>query len=155
HRSSSFPGWRARMLPRIAALLLACLPLPAAAASKVDVEAQFQKWVQDDLWPEARKTGISEKTFKAAFANVTLDWDLPDLAPPGFPPQKERKQSQAEFSSPAPYFNEERLQRLAATGRAFASQYGSTLKRIERTYGVPGPIVLAIWGRETGFGAAK
>ena len=87
-------------------LLLALLPLPALAASKADVEAQFQVWIQKDLWPEARKAGISEKTFKAAFAGVTLNWDLPDLVPPGFPKPKEQKQTQAEFSSPAPYFNE-------------------------------------------------
>jgi len=107
------------------------LPLPALAASKADVEAQFQTWVQKDLWPEAKKDGVSEKTFQAALSGVTLNWDLPDLAPPGFPKAKEQKQTQAEFSSPAPYFNEARLQKLAATGRSFASQYGPTLKRIE------------------------
>ncbi len=107
------------------------------------------------LRPEAEKNGISARTFQAAFAGVELNWDLPDLAPPGFPPPKEQKQTQAEFSSPGPYFNEDRLKRLAATGRGFATQYASTLKRIEKTYGVPGSIVLAIWGRETGFGAAK
>ena len=135
--------------------LLALLPLPALAASKADVEAQFQVWIQKDLWPEAQKAGISAKTFQAAFAGVTLNWDLPDLEPPGFPKPKEQKQSQAEFSSPAPYFNEARLQKLAATGRSLASQYGPVLRKIEKTYGVPGPILLAIWGRETGFGAAK
>ena len=86
---------------------------------------------------------------------MTLNWDLPDLVPPGFPKPTEQKQTQAEFSSPAPYFNEARLQKLAATGRSLASQYGPVLRRIEKTYGVPGPILLAIWGRETGFGAAK
>jgi lytic murein transglycosylase len=30
-----------------------------------------------------------------------------------------------------------------------------TLAAIEKKYGVPGPVVLAIWGRETGYGAAK
>jgi lytic murein transglycosylase len=137
----------------LAAMLLAQPTL--AAPSKAAVETQFESWVQTDLWPEAKKDGISENTFKAAFAGVQLDWTLDDLAPPGFPPAKEQKQTQAEFSSPAPYFNEGRLQRLAMTGRGFASQYASTLKRIEKTYGVPGSIVLAIWGRETGFGAAK
>ncbi|MEZ2130125.1 MULTISPECIES: lytic murein transglycosylase [unclassified Sinorhizobium] len=155
NKSSLFPRWGGRILLPVAALLFAFLPLPAAGASKADVEAQFKKWVQDELWPEARQSGISVATFKTAFAGVTLNWDLPDLAPPGFPAPKERKQSQAEFSSPSPYFNEQRLQTLATTGRAFASQYASTLKRIEKTYGVPGPIVLAIWGRETGFGVAK
>lgn len=140
----------------LTAMLAAWFHLPASAApSKAAVEAQFEKWVQTELRPEAEKNGISAKTFQAAFAGIELNWDLPDLAPPGFPPPKERKQTQAEFSSPAPYFNEERLSKLAMTGRGFASQYASTLKRIEKTYGVPGSIVLAIWGRETGFGAAK
>jgi lytic murein transglycosylase len=138
------------------AALLALSALPShAAPSKADIETQFEKWVQADLWPDAKKNGISEKTFRAAFAGVELDWSLSDLAPPGFPPPKEQKQTQAEFSSPGPYFNEDRLKRLAMTGRGFASQYASTLNRIEKTYGVPGSIVLAIWGRETGFGAAK
>ncbi|TCL71904.1 lytic murein transglycosylase [Rhizobium sp. BK251] len=140
----------------LGAALTILLHGPASAApSKADVEAQFESWVQNDLWPEARKNGISEKTFRAAFAGIELNWDLPDLAPPGFPPPKERKQSQAEFSSPGSYFTEARLQKLAITGRAMASQHASTLRRIEKTYGVPGPIVLAVWGRETGFGAAK
>ena len=140
----------------LTAALAVSFHLPAQAApSKAAVEAQFEKWVQNDLRPEAEKNGISAKTFQAAFAGIELNWDLPDLAPPGFPPPKERKQTQAEFSSPAPYFNEDRLKKLAMTGRGFASQYASTLKRIEKTYGVPGSIVLAIWGRETGFGAAK
>jgi len=146
----------ARHMQRLLSLLcILLLTLPALAASKTDVEAQFQAWIQKDLQPEARKDGISEKTFQAAFAGVTLNWDLPDLVPPGFPKPKEQKQTQAEFSSPAPYFNEARLQKLAATGRSLASQYGPVLRRIEQTYGVPGPILLAIWGRETGFGAAK
>jgi lytic murein transglycosylase len=148
-------GGESRHIPRLAVLLLTLLPFPALAVSKADVEAQFDTWVKNDLWPEARKDGVSEKTLQAAFAGVTLEWDLPDLAPPGFPPPKQQAQSQAEFSSPAPYFNEARLQKLAVTGRGFASQYAAALKRIEKTYGVPSPILLAVWGRETGFGAAK
>jgi len=135
--------------------LLATSHAAHAAPSKAEVESQFERWVQADLWPEAQKSGISEKTFKAAFAGVTLDWSLNDLAPPGFPPPKEVKQTQAEFSSPAPYFNDDRLKRLAVTGRSFQTQYASTLKKIEKTYGVPGSIVLAIWGRETGFGPPR
>ncbi|MDQ0562908.1 lytic murein transglycosylase [Rhizobium mesoamericanum] len=139
----------------VTAALLALSCKPVLCASKADVEAQFENWVQNDLWPEAQRNGISERAFRASFAGVELNWSLTDLAPPGFPPPKEQKQTQAEFSSPAPYFNEDRLKRLAATGRDFASQYASVLKKIERTYGVPGSIVLAVWGRETGFGAAK
>ena len=31
-------------------------------------------------------------------------------------------------------------------------QYGSVLARIEDTYGVPGEVLVAIWGLETDFG---
>ncbi|WP_454853149.1 lytic murein transglycosylase [Rhizobium binxianense] len=146
----------ARLIAAFLSAIVGLLPLPSfAAPSKADVEAQFQAWVRKDLWPEAKTNGISEGTFQSAFSDVTLNWDLPDLAPPGFPPPKEQAQTQAEFSSPGPYFNETRLTKLAATGRGLASRYQQTLKQVEAAYGVPGPIVLAIWGRETGFGAAK
>jgi lytic murein transglycosylase len=143
----------------IAALLFvlatALLPLPAAAQSKPDVEKQFQQWIAADLKPVATKAGISEKTFSAAFSGITLNWTLPDLVPPGAKPPKEQDQSQAEFSSPGAYFAEKRLQTLTATGRGLASTYASTLRQIEAVYGVPGEIVVAIWGRESGFGKAK
>ena len=133
----------------------AFLAVPANAASKAEVERQFQSWIVNDLWPAAAKTGVSEKTFKAAMDSVTLNWGLPDLMPPGSTPKSERKQSQAEFSSPGAYFSEKRLRGLAATGRSLATTHGATLRRIEQRYGVPAAIVVAIWGRESGFGRAK
>ncbi|OLP53506.1 hypothetical protein BJF92_01590 [Rhizobium rhizosphaerae] len=139
---------------RLVLILLALLPLPAFAASKAEVEAQFRQWLASDFWPQAKAGGISRAHFDAAFAEVKLNWNLPDLVLPGQPP-KEEKQDQAEFASPGAYFSEKRLADLAATGRTLASVHAATLKRIEKTYGVPGPIVLAIWGRETGYGRAK
>ncbi|WP_246453964.1 lytic murein transglycosylase [Rhizobium soli] len=125
------------------------------AQNKPDVEKQFQRWIASDLGPEARKTGISERTMKTAFSGISLNWSLPDLVPPGSKPPKSQDQSQAEFSSPGAYFSEKRLQGLAATGRGLASTHAATLKRIEAAYGVPGEIVVAIWGRESGFGKAR
>jgi lytic murein transglycosylase len=142
----------------IALLLLVTttlFPLPSLAQSRADVERQFQRWIASDLGPEARKAGVSENTLNAAFQGVSLNWELPDLVPPGTKPPKKRDQSQAEFSSPGAYFSEKRLQGLAATGRSLAATHASTLKKIEATYGVPGEIVVAIWGRESGFGRAK
>ena len=34
-------------------------------------------------------------------------------------------------------------------------QYAGLLARIEQQYGVPGPILIAIWGLESDFGAAR
>lgn len=135
--------------------LLFALTAPAAALDKAAVEAQFRQWIDRDLWPQAQAAGISEKAFRSAFSGVKLYFDLPDLVPPGAPPPKAQSQSQAEFSSPAPYFNEKRLQDLAATGRSLARTHAATLRRVEATYGVPGEILVAIWGRESGYGRAK
>ena len=148
-------GTLRRTLTAAFAALLLLSSSPVLAASKADTEAQFRQWLQADLWPEAEKSGISQKSFTAAFADVKLNWDLPDLVPPGTKPPGERKQSQAEFSSPGAYFSEKRLQGLAATGRSLAKSHAATLRRIEKAYGVPGSIIVAIWGRESGFGRAK
>ncbi|MCM2473555.1 lytic murein transglycosylase [Rhizobium sp. CG5] len=139
----------------VLSLLLAIPSAPVQAASKAEVEEQFQSWLKADLWPQAEKSGVSRKVFDAATADLKLDWDLPDLVPPGSAPPKDRSQSQAEFSSPGAYFSEKRLQGLAGTGRSLAAKHAGTLRRIEATYGVPGSVIVAIWGRESGFGQAK
>jgi len=137
------------------ALIALGLALPAHAASKAEVEKMFRAWIDRDLWPSARKEGVSERTFRAAMQGATLNWDLPDLVPPGSRSKKEQAQSQAEFSSPGAYFSEKRLQSLAGRGGSLARTHAATLRRIEKRFGVPGEVVLAVWGRESGFGSAK
>jgi|GEM_PF-4061662 len=138
------------------AFTMTAFAVPASqAATKAGVEAQFRQWLEADLWPEARQAGVTKPVFDRTFSGVSLDWDLPDLAPPGFPKPKQRAQSQAEFRSPGAYFNEKRLQGLTASGRSLMQKHAGLLRKIEDRYGVPGSIVVAIWGRESGFGRAK
>jgi len=146
-----------RLSGLMAAILIAVFALATSthAASRADVEKQFRAWIENDIWPAAKAEGISKKSFDRAFAGVALNWKLPDLVPPGEKPKKKKKQSQAEFSSPGPYFDEKRLSQLANNGRVYAGAHARLLKNIEKKYGVPGEIVLAIWGRETGYGKAK
>ena len=40
-----------------------------------------------------------------------------------------------------------------ARGSNMLKQYGSALSRIEQQYGVPGEVLVAIWGLETDYGA--
>ena len=40
-----------------------------------------------------------------------------------------------------------------ARGKAMLRRYAEPLAKIERRFGVPGPVLVAIWGLETGFGA--
>ncbi|MGH6763236.1 MAG: lytic murein transglycosylase [Phyllobacterium sp.] len=141
---------------RFAAVLLASIwAVPALPASRAETEAQFQKWLANDLWAEASARGISRSTFDQAFNGVRLNWELPDLVPPGTKPKTPKKQVQAEFGSPGSYFSSKTISALTSGGRARAGQYASTLKAIEKQYGVPGQVLLAIWGRESGFGGVK
>lgn len=40
-------------------------------------------------------------------------------------------------------------------GQALIKQYAATFAQIEETYGVPAPVIVAIWGLETDFGAVN
>jgi lytic murein transglycosylase len=119
------------------------------------VEDTFRTWVNTDLRNMATANGISDKTFEAAMAGLKPNLDLPDLVLPGKKPKVATKQHQAEFSSPAGYFAEKTITPLVSGGKSRAGQYAKTLKAVEKKYGVPAGIILAIWGRESGFGKAQ
>ena len=98
---------------------------------------------------------MSSRTFKAALGKVTLNWKLPDLVPPGTKVKTPKRQLQSEFGSPGRYFSQKTIGNLVAGGRSRAGKWAKTLAAAEKRYGVPGRIVLAIWGRESGFGRVK
>lgn len=138
------------------ALLVACLLTVEALAQPANaaaIEAQFRAWLRSDLWPAAQARGVSTATFNAALGGVRLNWKLPGLVPPGAEMPKE--QHQAEFRSPAGYFSEKTLNAIIAGGRARLAEHRALLARLEQQTGVPGRIVIAIWGRESGFGRAN
>lgn len=138
-------------------LLLYPLSLTAAKAqtSKLNVEAQYHIWLEQELWPQARQQGISKAVFDAAMKNARINWDLPDLVLPGAPRNGTQKQTQAEFGVPAQYFTPNSLDYQTKVGRDRLKRYQQTLDGISNAYGVPASIVVAIWGRESAFGNAK
>jgi lytic murein transglycosylase len=136
----------------VAVLLLTVIASPASAAK---VDTLFRAWLEDDLWPQAKSQGISRATFDAAFSGVKPNLKLPDLVMPGEKAKTQKKQHQAEFGSPGSYFAEKTIGGVTSGGRARAGKYGKTLAAIEKKYGVPPGVVLAIWGRESGFGKAQ
>jgi lytic murein transglycosylase len=82
------------------------------------------------------------------------DYSLPDLAIPGRP--EAAQPAQPEFvQTPADYLRETTIARLAAQGAKLREQYRAALDGIEKRFGVPGNVVLAIWGRETDFGKER
>ena len=140
-------------MPRALILaLLLLLDAPLAAAR--DLDAAFRAWLEKELWPQAQRAGISRPVFDGAVSGLRLNLKLPDLRLPG-QGSVEREQKQAEFAAPANYFNQRALRLHAARGRALWRRHRKLLRRLEQRFGVPGPIVLAIWARESNFGRAR
>lgn len=126
------------------------------------VDKQFSDWLEA-LRPEAEAAGVTRATFDANLKGLTVNWSLPQLvypnpAAPGGPAlpealaQANKPKHQPEFDSPAGYFNDAALNALAATGRIKLTELRQTMGTIQKKYGVPADIIVAIWGRETGFG---
>ena len=81
------------------------------------------------------------------------DLTLPDLILPGRPERPAA--GQPEFvTTPADYLKEPTIERLAGEARKVYDRYRAPLDSIERQFGVPATIVLAIFGRETDYGRA-
>jgi len=126
------------------------LSLMAGLANAQPADA-FRKFL-DGLWPEAQAMGVSRTTFDVALRGVEPDLALPDLVLPG----KTEVKGQAEFTrTPAQYLSATHLANLTTQGRALQTQHAPWLAKIESELGVQRQFVLAIWGRETAFGAHK
>lgn len=128
---------------------LVCAVLGAAVTAGAAADAAFSKFVAS-LWPEAEAQGVSRATFEAATRGLEPDFSLPDLAIPGRP--EAPAPGQPEFvRTPGEYVKEASIARLAAQGQRLRAQYRGPLERIEERFGVPGDVLLAIWGRESDF----
>src|SRR5262249_50254832 len=131
-------------------LALALLVGALAAGAKAQSKEAFAHFIEA-IWPEAQALGVSRATFERAVRGVEVDPTLPDLVLPG-----QDTKGQAEFTkTPSKYLNAGYLARLAEQGRALKTAHAAALAKIERELAVPGPVVLAIWGRETQFGGHR
>jgi lytic murein transglycosylase len=134
---------------RVLVVVPICLAIIAALVSPARADEAFRAFIES-LWPDAQKLGVSRATFDLATRGLQPDLTLPDLNIPGRPERP--PPGQPEFvQTPADYLKETTFVRLAARGRKLYADYRGTLTRIEQEFGVPGPIVLAIWGRESDY----
>jgi lytic murein transglycosylase len=130
-------------------LMLWLLAPPCAHAA----DAAFTNFLQT-LWPDAQKLGVARPTFDAAIRGLEPDLSLPDLALTGRPERPPPQQPEF-VQTPADYVRESSIARLATEGKKLLTTHRATLDAIERQFGVPPQIILAIWGRETAFGGYK
>lgn len=131
----------------ISRLALAALALSAsivsvepAAAAVACGSGNFDAWLAD-FRNEAAAKGISQQAITAGLAGVTLDQSVLN-----------RDHSQKVFNQTFEEFSGRMVPPRMTRGSNMMKQYGSVLSRIEQTYGVPGEILVAIWGLETDFG---
>src|SRR3954449_10284456 len=132
-----------------AALIVAVIASVCGSATASAADAAFTQFIAS-LWPEAQAAGVSRETFDRETRGLEPDYKLPDLILPGRPATG--APSQAEFVQvPSDYVKESSIARLAAAGQKLAQKHRAALGAIETRFGVPGSVVLAIWGRETDY----
>jgi lytic murein transglycosylase len=120
--------------------ILTLAAAPALAAPVPCGSGNFQGWL-DEFKSEAAAKGISQAAIAAGLNGVTLDQAV-----------LSRDHSQKVFSQSFEEFSGRMVPPRMTRGSNMLKQYGSLLSRIEQSYGVPGEVIVAIWGLETDFG---
>jgi lytic murein transglycosylase len=100
----------------------------------------FETWL-NDFKTEAAAKGISQTAIANGLNGVTLDQAV-----------LSRDRSQKVFNQSFEEFSGRMVPPRLTRGANMMKQYGSLLSRIEQSYGVPGEVLVAIWGLETDFG---
>ena len=133
--------WRAALTRGSLALtLLSTLAMPALAAPCGDDGAGFSAWVSD-FRKAAAAQGISARAL-AALDGVQYDTGVIRL-----------DRNQKHFAVSFEQFAAGRVTAgRISQGKAKLKQYADVLARIERQFGVPAPVLVAIWGLETDYG---
>ena len=117
--------------------------LDIGALEELSRNAAFEQFVAE-LWPEARREGISRKLFDAAFRGVTPD-----------PKIYHQQSSQAEFVTPVWEYIEKRVTPARISrGREALSEHARAMAAIEARFGVDRHVFTAIWGMETNYGGS-
>ncbi|WP_038139975.1 lytic murein transglycosylase [Thiothrix lacustris] len=102
----------------------------------------FSDWLQE-LKTEAIAAGIKPNVWDSTLAGLTPD-----------PAVIKRDRSQQVFAQDFMSFANKKVSgNRLALGKAKLKNQAALFKRIEESYGVPAPVLTALWGLETDFGA--
>ena len=128
------------VLAATVAAFLALAP-SASAASCCSDGAGFPAWL-DAFKQEAAGQGISQRTIDESLDGVTYDRNT-----------VQHDRGQGVFRQSFEQFSGRMVPPRVKRGADKVRQYAGLLQRIESQYGVQGPVLVAIWGLETDFGA--
>jgi lytic murein transglycosylase len=115
--------------------------MTAPAAADAPCGGDFATWLQG-VKQEAASDGISQRTIQSALGGMTYD-----------PTIIARDHAQGVFKQSFEEFSGRMVPPRLARGRRLLAQYRPLFARIEQQFGVPGAVIVAIWGLETDFGA--
>ena len=125
----------------VAVMATAILAAPAQAARCGNDGAGFNAW-KAEFMKEARKAKIKKSVLDRALAPVTYNPTVVRL-----------DRNQKSFRLSLDQFMQKRgANQIIAKGKRLKAQNAALLKKIERRYGVPPGVLMAIWGMETAFG---
>jgi lytic murein transglycosylase len=122
-------------------LLLGFLSLATPAFAETPCGGDFAAWLQG-VGREAAAAGISQPTIQSALAGVSYD-----------PAIIAHDHAQGVFRQSFEQFSGRMVPPRLPRGMRLLQQYRPLFDRIERQYGVPGAVIVAIWGLETDFGS--
>jgi lytic murein transglycosylase len=128
--------------PILAAICLTLLlgdPVHAACQTS----GSFDAWLAG-FKRQAVAAGISERAVGVALAGVTFD-----------PGVIKKDRSQAVFKQSFEQFSASRVNPRLRKAEALLNQHRALFSQLEGRYGVPGAVLVAIWGLETDFGAVR
>jgi membrane-bound lytic murein transglycosylase B len=129
----------------IAAIAFSLVMTTTASAQPQDGKGtDFATYIQR-LWPQAQSRGVTRQTFDLAFSGIQPD-----------PGALALTQRQAEYGRPVGTYIAGAIspQRLSG-GAQQMTRWADTLAAVEKQFGVDPAIIVAIWGMETGYGAAS
>jgi len=130
------------VLPWILALAFGVgLSCNGATAATAPCGGDFNAWL-DGFKKEAAAQGVSQRTIDTALAGITYD-----------PTIIARDHAQGVFHQSFEQFSGRMVPPRMSRASKLLQQYGAVFASIEKQYGVPGPVIVAIWGLETDFGA--
>ncbi len=134
----------------VSVLLGMCLPLAGTQAEEINQglpEMSFDAYVQI-LAAKARGEGVRESTIATMTQGLTPSDRVIalDRAQPGTP-------SRTGYPLLAPYISRHVNSTRIANGRRTYQANYAVSRDIEKTFGVPGEIITAIWGHETNYGS--
>jgi lytic murein transglycosylase len=133
--------WSFRATAAACTLLAACLFSAPAVAQCGNDGVGFDAWLAR-FKRTAAAQGISPATIDTALTGLTYDPTVVRL-----------DRSQRSFKLSFEEFYARRVgSALIRRGQGLMRTHQATLARIEQRFGVPGPILIAIWGLETNYG---